>query len=375
MDILPIELIALIVEYACFDDLGKTARQLGLVSKAFRVIAEPMELRAIAVSGLEHLQCVISKVERLRHVSRDRYKRKRMSAKYGTKHLFICELTKEHALAVDTESERSIVRNLSSVSPTLDTHKLEQDYRSQTFEFWLLADKLIRSFSGTLETLSLVAWENWLMSTSWASEREGDPESPQVLVTLCGASFPNLVSLTVVHNAASGTNCFGRGNYHFIHPFMPLLRSLHIVTPTSLGAYPSMPSSRVGHPLLKEMHRNKPSLTHLILCHDWFPAEELVMMALFGPDWPAVQNSGRLPGNLQSIILRYGFMPRPRDFTVYHQLAKNFVNIVRGHGIDGLEAELPEPRFPERGRRRYELLMSEWEDGALPYHNGNINGA
>ncbi|OCB90791.1 hypothetical protein A7U60_g1976 [Sanghuangporus baumii] len=135
MDILPIELIALIVEYACFDDLGKTARQLDLVSTTFRVIGEPMELRAIAVSGLEHLQCIISKVERLRHVSRDRYRRKRVSAKYGTKHLFIRELTKEHALAVDTESEQSIDRNLSSVSPTLDIHKLEQVYRSQTFEF------------------------------------------------------------------------------------------------------------------------------------------------------------------------------------------------------------------------------------------------
>ena len=361
MGILPLETVELITEYSCCDDFGQTARKLGLVSKSFRLLAEPRELHAIAVSGLEQLRTVFTKVERLRSELEKRGRGQRVLRKYDTKHLFICELTKEHALSIDSEAKRT---TLGTSAPMPDMCALVELYRSQTLDFWILADKLIRAVSGTLETLSLVAWENWLMSTPRQLQHP-NPESPNFLVTLSNASFPNLVALTVVHNAGSGRNCFGSGRYHFIHPFMPALRELHIVTPTFLGAYPIGSLSRIGHPLLANMHKTKPNLTHLTLCYDWLPNDPLVMTALFEMEWLLVRENKRLPRNLQSIVLRYGFMPRPFDVAAYHQLAKDFVDKTQKRGIAGLHAQILEPSLSGRGKRRYEFLLSEWKEKVL----------
>ncbi|KAI5122683.1 hypothetical protein M0805_009736 [Coniferiporia weirii] len=66
MDKCSTELIALFVERACASDCGETERSLGLVSKYFRSIAEPLELRVLVVSGLDQLKATLARLEKAR---------------------------------------------------------------------------------------------------------------------------------------------------------------------------------------------------------------------------------------------------------------------------------------------------------------------
>ena len=76
----------------------ETARRLGLVSKRFRQIAEPFEFQAIAVTGLQQLQGLVT---RLKNASARECIR--------IEHMFLCDLTKD--LALDTESNREAFRS------------------------------------------------------------------------------------------------------------------------------------------------------------------------------------------------------------------------------------------------------------------------
>ncbi|KAL5534980.1 hypothetical protein ACEPAF_3071 [Sanghuangporus sanghuang] len=333
----PTEVVTLIVEVACSSDIGQTARSVGLVSKFFRAIAEPIELRTVAQSG-------------------------RRAA------FIICKLKSKHAIAADVEFRNIIDDYLprSSFWRTRQGVQGEASYRENSDEFWKLASDLVRRASSNLETLFLLASENWLAQRGSIFR----PVNPKVLGVLSGVIFPSLVSLTVNHDASVEIAYFAEKGPLFQIPIAPSLRRLHIKSPIFLSRIydRGQDTPQEAHPLLDNVKCEESKITHLMACEDRMWTAERAMKTIFGVDWRAQLENGTLPGELRSVILEQGIMPKfgcGTGFRNYRLWTQQFVDTIAGLNVDGLEARLPTPVYPEVGKREYELLLSEWKGVTL----------
>ncbi|KAL5518417.1 hypothetical protein ACEPAH_99 [Sanghuangporus vaninii] len=352
----PTEVVTLIVECACSSDIGQTARNVGLVSKFFRAIAEPIELRTVAVAGLKQLQ---SAIERMRSL-----KVPHSSEVVDVRHLFICELRSKHAIAADVEF-RSIIDDYlprSSFWRTRQGVRAEASYRKNSNEFWKLAGDLVRRTSSNLQTLFLLASDNWLAQRGSILR----PVNPKALGVLSGVIFPSLVSLTVNHDASAEIAYFAENGSLFQIPITPSLRRLHIKSPIFLSRMydRGQDTPQEAHPLLDNVKCEESKITHLIVCEDRMWTAERAMKTIFGVDWRAQLRDGTLPGELRSVILEQGIMPNfgcGTGFRNYRLWTQQFVDTIAELNVDGLEARLPTPIYPEAGKREYELLLSEWK--------------
>ncbi|KAL5495844.1 hypothetical protein ACEPAI_1308 [Sanghuangporus weigelae] len=343
----PIELLELIVELACSDDdSGETAGQIGLVSKLFRTIAEPIELRYIAVSGLKQLKVVIARIDRTNAASTpDGLQRRRIEVR----RLFLSEIAKHHALPA--ESDYVACGFYWPYVP--GGTQLFHSYANDSAEFWREATAFIRRFSTSLESLSLLGSEGWIYAVP-----SGGQSHPKVLGALSGISFPNLTYLAVVHAHTLDFEAFDKEGTEFESPSTPSLRHLHIANPF----YWEEPRRReIIHPLLLDMRRDRPELTNLIISDPNLEASEL-MRLLFGEEWQTPSNRQALPGKLQSVIMQRSFMPRSPDGTSTYNWSEMVFGCLDRFGIDGMK-ECPESPAPtEQGKWRYEMLLAEWKD-------------
>ncbi|KAL5534981.1 hypothetical protein ACEPAF_3072 [Sanghuangporus sanghuang] len=349
MDACPTEVVTLIVECACSSDIGQTARSIGLVSKFFRAIAKPIELRIIAVSGLKQLQGAVEMLHSL--------KASNSSKAVDVRHLFICEAT--HAVAADYVPRSSFRHTRHGVLG-------DATDRENSDKFWKLAGALVRNANPKLQTLSLLTLVNWFAPRRSVSRHV----NPKVLGVLSGVAFPNLESLTVNHDATTEFVCSGEDRTLLQSPITPSLRRLHIRSPIILSRMndrdQDMPQEI--HPLLVNAKREESKITRLIICEDRMWAAEHAMKTIFGVDWRAQLRNRTLPGELQSVILEQGIMPKfgcGTGFRNYQLRTRQFVDTIVGLNIDGLEARLPTPVHPEAWKREYETLLSEWKEQIL----------
>ncbi|KAL5534795.1 hypothetical protein ACEPAG_1259 [Sanghuangporus baumii] len=362
MDTCPTEVVTLIVECACSSDFGQTARSIGLVSKFFQAIAKPIELRTIAVAGLKQLQSAIERIRSLK-VSHS-------SEVVDVRHLFICELRGKHAIAADVEFRNIIDDYLprSSFWRTRQGVRAEASYRENSDEFWKLAGDLVKDASPNLETLFLLASENWLAQRGSTFRSV----NPKALGVLSGVTFPSLVSLTVNHDASVEIASFVENGSLFQIPVTPSLRRLHIKSPIFLSRMydRDQDTPEEAHPLLDNVRSQESKIIHLVVCEDRMWTAERAMKTIFGVDWRDQLQTGTLPGELQSVILEQGIMPKfgcGTGFRNYKLWTQQFVDTIAGLNVDGLEAHFPTPIYPEAGKREYELLLSEWKGEILAF--------
>ncbi|KAL5495851.1 hypothetical protein ACEPAI_1315 [Sanghuangporus weigelae] len=323
----PLEVVEFIVELACPDDAGKTARSIGLVSEHLRSIAEPIELRYIAVSGLKRLNGVIARLEKARE----------REVRPGTRtievhHLFLTQLEGPF---------RDMPRVCKSVGPR-KVAKLE--YCGEIAdEFWTLATNLIQDSRTTLRSLSL------LISNVYAyrglSFYEGTKSSE---IFSSGLPFPKLGSLTVEQFP---TLSHSNERIQFQAPVAPLLRRLHIHSRDSRRRR-NLSSEVFVHPLLVDVHHKYPELAFLFISSQQisYPG---ILHSLFG------KGRRTLPGQLRSVVLQ-PLRPERRIFAAdvqRRETAEAFVGSVRHCNIEGVKVRL----FDE-SQSQYELLMAEWKE-------------
>ncbi|KAI5120869.1 hypothetical protein M0805_008241 [Coniferiporia weirii] len=365
MDKCSAELIALIIERACASDLGRTARNLGLVSKYFRALAEPLELRTLVIAGPEQLRKTLAKVEKARLTrSSDGLHRTGVDVR----HLFVSELKPEHALVVDT--------SLGSIDiwETPKGKEVWLYYIEYISEFWESISTLIRDVSTTLGTLTVIQ--------SWDLPASRSHRGNIVLKALSGVQFPQLKSLTL--KSVPRYLTYKEENDSFVPPMLLSLQKLHVIAaPFEVEkVYDEENYGRISrlclhlHPLLKEMHSRSSRLTHLVICGAGaFDVGTLAGVLSGSFDGVAESSSTlivdrRLPGRLASAILQQGSMPNflfQLGRAQYMADVTKFINTVNALCIDGLEAYPPTPKDPGEGNSQYEVLLAEWTKCALQH--------
>ncbi|KAL5534804.1 hypothetical protein ACEPAG_1268 [Sanghuangporus baumii] len=343
----PIELLELIVELACSDsDSGETAGQLGLVSKLFRTIAEPIELRYIAVSGLKQLKVVVARIDRANAASTsDGLQRRRIEVRG----LFLSEISKCHAFPAELDY---IAYGFYWPYVPGGT-KLFHAYADHSAEFWREATALVRRFSPSLESLSLLSSEGWINAVL-----SGGQPHPKVLSALSGITFPNLTYLAVVHAHTLDLDAFDKEGTEFKSPSIPSLRHLRIANPFYLEE--SRPREII-HPLLLGMQCNRPELTHLIVSDPNLVGSDL-MRLVFGEGWHTPPKRLTLPGKLQSVIMQRSFLPRPPGGIFTLSWSELYFGRIDRFGIDGLKECPVSPTPTKQGKWRYGMLLAEWKD-------------
>ncbi|KAI5120867.1 hypothetical protein M0805_008239 [Coniferiporia weirii] len=383
------DLIALVVEHAYASDLGKTARSLGLVSKNLRALAKPLEFRALVIAGPEQLKRTIVGIERARL---SRSSDELGGARVDVRHIFIHDLNLEHALAMDSDSPDSTDR----FRETFAGRSAWAYYRNEVVAFWKSVATLIHSVSATLVTLAVIqrrtyAWDRnisypVLHASEWGdiqselddvqselddiqSEWDDVQVASEALGALSGVHLPRLESLILKNISKYGS--YKEENYCFIPPTLPSLRKLCIIGKPAheTGGYKEPAPYPYLHPLLAGMHSRFGNLTHLVLRDTG--AFDLTTLAsvLSGSTQSALTGieDHRLPEKLVSVILQQGVMPRFRRdngrIRCMREISE-FVDIVNGLCIRGLEAHLPTPRNPE-GYLLSEALLAEWAERAL----------
>ena len=366
METCPTDVLTLICEEACHDDFGRTARSLGLVSKIFHTIAEPIELRTVRVFGINQLRNVIARLERTKYGYES----------YGTwvQHLLISEITAEHALDVDTNYGNDMRGDdlRESFWRTDTAAKAAASYQRHSDEFWRMASSLVRRSSSSLKTLYLLAFDNWICWDPYRS-RPSEPEvpSPKVLGALSGTTFPNLVSLMVNHQAFSDLNWFHRNEKPFVVPKSPTLRRLYIRSPlVEASFHPSGHEASFSHvhPLLELLRLDTNNITHLTVWPDWMRSPDEAIRQIFGDDADVLLRNKTLPKALRSVVLHQGISDIHYCGTgalQAYERNRAFVQSVEELGIHGLEACLPIPTYPKKGEREFELIMSRWESDVL----------
>ncbi|KAL5534973.1 hypothetical protein ACEPAF_3064 [Sanghuangporus sanghuang] len=331
----------------CSDnDSRETAGQIGLVSKLFRTIAEPIELRYIVVSGLKQLKAVVARIDRTNTTSvPDGLQRRRIEVR----RLFLSEIAEHHAFTA--ESDYVAYDFYWPYVP--GGTELFHSYADDSAEFWREATALIRRFSTSLESLSLLGSEGWINAVP-----SGGPPHPKVLGALSGISFPNLTYLAVVHAHTLDFEAFDKEGTEFKSPCTPSLRYLRIANPFYLE---ERRHREIIHPLLLEMRRDRPELTNLIISDPNLEVSEL-MRLLFGEDWEARSSRQTLPGKLQSVVMQRSFMPRSPDRIFADSRPEMYLVFLDQFGVDGLKEYAVSPAPTEQGKWRYEMLLAEWKD-------------
>ncbi|KAI5120866.1 hypothetical protein M0805_008238 [Coniferiporia weirii] len=362
------ELIALIVEHACASDPGKTARSLGLVSKYFRALAEPLELRALVVAGPEQLNKTIAKVERARltHSSSGSD-----GAGVDVRHLFVSELKPEHASAMDTSRGNGIFWG------TPAGQEAWLYYCEHIAGFWESVSTLIHDVSTTLVTLAVIQVWNRAPTQHFGLEFKA----------LSGVHLPQLKSLTLKNTWKDET--YIEEINAFIPPTLPSLQRLQIIArPFEIeyvydddagDYYGQEPTLRLHlHPLLKGMHLRSDKLTHLVICDaGTFDIETLASILSgstvdFAESARTWMEDRRLPGRLVSAELLQGDMPKFRfegERVQHVKRITSFTDTVNALCIHGLEAYPPTLEDPREGANQYEALLAEWMGRALEYQS------
>ncbi|KAI5120868.1 hypothetical protein M0805_008240 [Coniferiporia weirii] len=365
MDKCSAELIALIIERACASDLGRTARNLGLVSKYFRALAEPLELRALVITGLEQLRKTLAKVKRARLTrSSDGLDGTRVDVR----HLFVSELKLEQALALDTSLGN---RDFLDIPAGQESWLSYSEYVS---EFWESVSTLIREVSTTLRTLTMIQL--------WGLPASQSHRGNMVLKTLSGVQFPQLKYLTLKN--VLGYPTYEEESDFFVPPILPSLRKLHVIaapfefeTVYDEEDHEQTPTPRLHlHPLLKGMHSRSGRLTHLVVCSAATFGIGTLAGILSGSfdgiaeSTPTWIEGRRLPGRLVSAVLQQGSPPNFPFQLVHEQYMEdvtNFVNTVNALCINGLEVYPPTPKDPGEGNSQYDVLLAEWTRCALQH--------
>ncbi|TBU44157.1 hypothetical protein BD309DRAFT_958993 [Dichomitus squalens] len=126
METLPLELHALIVEYACTDD-GATARSLALVSRYVHDVATPFLFQSLAVSGLHQMTELVVRLEALPPRAR------------RIRHLFLSDWT-----------HKDVIKMQKQCAPT-SFLEMERYDAERAF-----AGRILQHAAPTLETLALV---------------------------------------------------------------------------------------------------------------------------------------------------------------------------------------------------------------------------
>ncbi|KAI5122709.1 hypothetical protein M0805_009762 [Coniferiporia weirii] len=349
MDKCSAELIALIIEYACANDLGTTARRLGLVSKYFRAIAEPLEFRALVIAGPERLKTTFSRLERARTVLST--ESKSGWDRVGVRHLFICEYNAEHTLGLD--------------APDNDLGRLEFGLRTlyvdHATEYWKLVNTLLLGVSETLVTLTV------LQITPGTGRR--------ACASLSGVHLPRLKYLTFKQTPKPFD--YAMAENPFASTTAPSLQKLYVIAPLFIPSMHGLHAASAHlrpHPLLVDMHSRFGALTHLVICGGGVRDIEVLLKIICGfvnDDTESVSAciaSRRLPGRLVSAIFKWGRMPKFLLGTMvqeYNQRTNDFNNAIKDLCIDGLDVHPPTPRHPVKGESEFEVLLAEWEETAL----------
>ncbi|KAI5122681.1 hypothetical protein M0805_009734 [Coniferiporia weirii] len=364
MDKCSAELIALIVEHACASDPGKTARSPGLVSKYFRALSEPLELRALVVAGPEQLGKTIAKVERARmaHSSNDSD-----GVAVDVRHLFVSELKPEHTSRMDTSRENTIFW----AKPTGQEAWLY--YCEHVAGFWESVSSLIRGVSTILVTLAVIQLWSRAPTQHFGLEFKA----------LSGVHLPQLKSLTLKN--AWKVETYIEETNSFIPPTLPTLQRLQIIArpfeirwvyDNNAGYYQGLMMHLHLHPFLKGMHSRSDRLTQLVICNaGTFDIETLASIlsgstADFAESARTWIEDRRLPGRLVSAELLQGDIPISRfegERVQYMERMSIFTDTVKALCIRGLEARLPTPRDPREGTNQYETLLTEWMRRSLEY--------
>ncbi|KAI5122686.1 hypothetical protein M0805_009739 [Coniferiporia weirii] len=364
------ELVALIVEYACAGDLGKTARSLKLVSKDFYSFAEPLEFRALAIIGLDQLKATITRLEKVKETG-SLQPGLDGKAKIDVRHLFICEYIPEDIVENPQDAELFRFEDSSTTISRLADDKRRSEYRH---EFWNLVTILFSSVSATLKTLTML--QHWLCDVTEHSCR-----------VLSGLKLPCLEVLTLRQSSNDTVQHQAFNSDNFILPEAPSLKRLHI---NGLLYDIDTDEAEFLHPLLDDMHSRFGKLSHLIICGPSITSAEDLVSVLCGWDDKASESilacpaNRRLPGNLVSATVhRYsviessmsGYFIFRFDMTdtrdSMKETAKSFVDDVEALCIDGLEARLIDTAYPpfgeytEEGEWSFKALLAEWKMGAL----------
>ena len=319
MEKCPDEVLALIFELAGLDDAGETAREIGLVSRRLRCIAEPLELRTVALSGHEQLS---------RFYKAKWMRIKNSQGRLQIWHLFICELLEE-------DEGMTLEMYVGMCSMGFRGY-MENPYLRKSYPFWIMAASIIDQTSSTLRSLSLLASDlgHWIKTCGY-TENES---SGNILLYLSAASFPKLASLTIVHDPRPDLK---RLTEPFIYPALPSLRRLRVLTrsPVELGRVGT--SKTFPHPLLQDFQQKLPDLEYLSISCDE-AADQRVAELLLGRNWQELPASKRtLPGKLRCVVV----LPRPPD----RFLMASQVTALEEFCITGLEA-----------RRNYPVLRLTW---------------
>ncbi|KAI5122685.1 hypothetical protein M0805_009738 [Coniferiporia weirii] len=346
MDKCSTELITLFVERACASDCGETARSLGLVSKYFRSIAEPLEFRVLVVSGLDQLKATLARLEKARE---------RRSLKSGpdgkdevdVQHLFISEYNSEHAAGL----RYSISDRVDHSQHTL---RIRDHYNEHRMEFWESVTTLVRNVSTTLTTLT-------------ALQQSGTFElGRHALGFLSGVHLAQLKVLTLKQRTTGGSSA-KCDDADFVPPTAPLLQRLCINALLCAVGIDSPTMHSYLHPLLVDVHSHLGALTHMCI-HDPFlciMGVETIIRVICGSSGNLTEpvltciRSRRLPGKLVSATLHQAFSEHD-DYTrtVYVPGIKDF-------GIAGLEVNLLTQEYIEEREWGYKALLAKWKGHAL----------
>ncbi|KAI5116022.1 hypothetical protein M0805_002259 [Coniferiporia weirii] len=332
-----VEVVTSILECACAGDLGSTARSLGLASKYFRAIAEPVEFRALVIAGPDQLDATRARIEKARSVGTE----------VKIKHLFICDLETERALMMDTYREPSPENDESDESDKETGHSTEC-----YSQLWERACALIQSARETLTTITAL---QQIPSREMSS-----------LHTLSGIHLPRLKTLTLKHTYYVEDNSF-------ISLTAPLLQSLNLIAPPSTWKRTRNIQAALPfrlHPLLANMHSRFGALTNLVIRGGDVGVKDADMLVrvLCGSTDGLVESvskcmsSRRLPGRLVSAAVIMGREPNIRCGRVrslYRRRVHNFVKGVEALDLDGLGVCPPTPTCAEIGKREYEVLLAE----------------
>ncbi|KAL5534811.1 hypothetical protein ACEPAG_1275 [Sanghuangporus baumii] len=330
----PLEVVEFIVELACPDDAGKTARSIGLVSKHLRSIAEPIELRYIAVSGFKQLNGVIARSEKARE----------KEVRPGTRTIEV-----HHLFLTQLEEGCSLLRNMRWVCKSVGARKItDWKYCGATAdEFWTLATNLIRDSRTTLRSLSLDT------SNVYANRDLRFYEGTKLSeIFSSGLPFSKLVSLTAEQLP---TLSHSNERIQFEAPIALLLRRLHVHSRVSVRKR-ILSSAVFIHPLLVDVHHKYPELAFLFVSSQQLSYPGIVH-SLFG------KSRRTLPGQLRSVVLQ----PGGRVIAASVQRRKNaeaFVESVHYCNIEGVKAH-----FPDQSQSQYELLMAEWKEECKKIYN------
>ncbi|KAI5122692.1 hypothetical protein M0805_009745 [Coniferiporia weirii] len=333
MDKCPAEVVTIIFDYACASDLGNTACRLGLVSKYFRTIAEPLEFRTLMIAGPDQLKRALVKLNSMQEAQHS-------GAVMGgvgvnIKHLFICDLKIKHALAVEMVSSRRAAPlrpQRSRFWQGSEGREANSYYRDHSEEFWESSSALVRIASTTLITLTAL---------QGAPLSKGDTFS-----VISRVHLPRLKALTL--EQIINSSGFGAGTDLFIPPIAPSLQRIHLMARVyqDAGTNGSNLSPARLHPLLEDVHSRFGGLTHLIIRGLSIKDVETLIKVVCGtaddaaPSVSACVANCQLPGKLISAVPQLDVHPMfPHGFgsTAHKQRVRAFINNVKALHIDGLE--------------------------------------